>query len=300
MRLTYVRHFVQIVALILLNAKAFGVPYITWIAVPVLHSSQSPYSVVQGAYDAFEYTLSHGVIPLFTLGVIFLTAITVGKLLCGWACPMGLVQDLLSYLPFSKAKLSNSTTSQLKDMKWAVLAFSLFCCCLCAFKRASLAATLSTTADATAATTFKAQNPLGVFSDSPFSVLSPAETLFTYIPWVAMWETSAILVSAGVVVWLKILLCSVTLTACALVPRFFCRFICPLAALIELVNPYKMLRILWSPKLGREEFNNLLGRVCPMGCQQQSSASVLDSPNCIHCRNCVSAAPSVVAHSFEF
>eukprot|EP01105_Mastigella_eilhardi_P022635 TRINITY_DN5598_c0_g1_i1.p1 TRINITY_DN5598_c0_g1~~TRINITY_DN5598_c0_g1_i1.p1 ORF type:complete len:307 (-),score=76.79 TRINITY_DN5598_c0_g1_i1:53-973(-) len=293
-RVTRLRHIVQIVVLLLLNGKAFGMPRPNWLTVPVLHSTQSPFSNAQGAFDTFEYTLSHGVVPLLSLGVIFLTAITVGKLLCAWACPMGFVQDVLSYLPFKKAKLSTSTSAQLKELKWAVLAFSVFCCLLSAFKRASVAATLPA-----AAVTFKTQNPLGVFSDSPFSIISPAETFFTYIPWVAMWESSAIVAAGGVVVWLKVALCGVAVACCLLVPRFFCRFICPLAAMIELVNPYKMLRIAVSPKTGRDELNNLLASVCPMGCQQQSSGRVLDSENCIHCGNCVASSHSLT-HQVDF
>lgn len=60
--------------------------------VPYLHSTQSPFSVVHGAYDAMEYTLAKGLPPILVLGIIYLTAITVGRLFCGWACPLGMVQ----------------------------------------------------------------------------------------------------------------------------------------------------------------------------------------------------------------
>lgn len=36
-----------------------------------------------------------------------------------------------------------------------------------------------------------------VFSDSPFSVISPAGTLFAYLPWLALWNTN-VLLSAGI------------------------------------------------------------------------------------------------------
>jgi hypothetical protein len=46
--------------------------------------------------------------------------------------------------------------------------------------------------------TFVVVVPHQVFSDSPFSVISPAGTLFAYLPWVALWNTN-VLLSAGTV-----------------------------------------------------------------------------------------------------
>jgi hypothetical protein len=60
--------------------------------VPYLHVTQSPWSTVHGAYESLEYTIARGIFPLLVLGVIYLTAVTVGRLFCGWACPFGLVQ----------------------------------------------------------------------------------------------------------------------------------------------------------------------------------------------------------------
>lgn len=62
------------------------------IIVPYLHVTQAPFSTVHGAYESLEYTIARGLFPLLVLGVIYLTAVTVGRLFCGWACPFGLVQ----------------------------------------------------------------------------------------------------------------------------------------------------------------------------------------------------------------
>jgi len=48
---------------------------------------------------------------------------------------------LLSYLPFRKQKLPASSVSQLKDLKWAVLGFSLITVVLIAWRRVSVRAT---------------------------------------------------------------------------------------------------------------------------------------------------------------
>lgn len=66
-------------------------------------------------------------------------------------------QDVLSYLPIKKEKLPASTVNQLKDIKWAVLGFSLISTVLVAWRRSSAMAH---------------EDPMGVlfsylFADSP-------------------------------------------------------------------------------------------------------------------------------------
>ena len=62
------------------------------IIVPYLHPTGGPYSVAHGAYDSLEYTISKAVFPVLVLGVIYLTGVLVGKVFCGWACPVGMLQ----------------------------------------------------------------------------------------------------------------------------------------------------------------------------------------------------------------
>jgi len=273
--LQYVRHFVQFVTFLWCNAKIFGIAA-TGIIVPYLHVTESPFSVVHGAYESLEYSIARGVFPLLVLGVIYLTAITVGRVFCGWACPMGMVQDILSYLPFKKQKLSANALNQFKDIKWAVLGFSIMCVLIVAWRRAGSAWT---------------EDPIGAFSDSPFSVISPSGTLFAYIPWMALWNTN-VLATAGMTAWIKMAVLVAVLVPSIYVPRFFCRFLCPMGALIELTSQYKMLKIRWKSKLARENLNAILNDVCPMGVQMgKDSSEYIDHPGCIHCGKCITEDP---------
>lgn len=269
-----------------LNLKAFGFPFFNWLVVPVLHCTQSPISIAHGAYESLEYALSHGIPPLFSLGVLLLTGILVGKLLCGWACPFGFIQDLISYLPFQRKKVSSSSLGQFKDLKWGFLGFSILCCVIAAFRRASMAAyaaehNIEIPPDAA---------PLGVFSDSPFSVISPHSTLFAYIPWLIMWPVTTLFATTGMIAWVKIGALVATVAACIIVPRFFCRYICPLAAVLEIVFPFKIFSV--KCKKGcRDSLNAQLDAVCPMGCQVTKDNAPIDHPNCIHCGNCIASNP---------
>lgn len=278
--LQYLRHLTQLLATVFANGKLLGLAS-TGLIVPYLHVTQSPWSTVHGAYESLEYTIARGVFPLLVLGVIYLTAVTVGRLFCGWACPFGLVQDILSYLPFKKEKLSASTTSQLKDLKWAVLGFSLISVILVAWRRASA---------------MGHEDPMGVFSDSPFSVISPAGTLFAYLPWLALWNTN-VLLSAGLIAWIKLALCVAVLVPSVYIPRFFCRYLCPMGTLLEPLSSYKVLRIARSSKTPVQDANKVLGDVCPMGVQLEKEDYVSDHPSCIHCGKCVAEAPATFAQT---
>jgi ferredoxin-type protein NapH len=278
--LQYLRHTSQLLATVFANGKLLGLAS-TGLIVPYLHVTQSPWSTVHGAYESLEYTIARGIFPLLVLGVIYLTAITVGRLFCGWACPFGLVQDLLSYLPFKKQRLPASTTAQLKDLKYAVLGFSLISVILVAWRRASA---------------LGHEEPMGVFSDSPFSVISPANTLFAFLPWLALWNTN-VLASAGVIAWIKLALCVAVIVPSVVIPRFFCRYLCPMGTLLEPVSSYKLLRISRSSKTPLPEVNRVLGDVCPMGVQLEKEDYVSDHPSCIHCGKCVTESPTTFAQT---
>jgi polyferredoxin len=233
-------------------------------------------------------SLSHTVFPLVALGVLLLTGALVGKVLCGWACPFGLVQDLLMHVPLGRRKeLPASVAHHLRSAKWAVVALSLLGAMVAASRRTRYAA------DALANGVLDPPevHPLGVLSDSPFSVFSPAATLFVYVPWLAMWNPAAV-VAAGAVGWVKLFLLLATGVACTMIPRFFCRYLCPVAALLEPFMRFRFLRIRRSPKLSRDEYNKVMAAVCPTGVSAPPNvplADYVDHPACIHCGRCLTA-----------
>lgn len=295
------RLFVQGTVFALLNARLFGVAPLN-IPVPFLQPSGAPYSVVRGAYDDFEGGLSHSEFPLLALGVTLLTAITVGKLLCAWACPFGFIQDLIA-LPFTIKKsaskgakksantayvasdvISEKKARQLRDIKWAVLGFTLIWCFVNGSRRAA-AARFAEEQE------IEDYYPKWVLSDAPFSTLSPAATLFAYVPWLAMWNPSAI-VSAGIIAWIKLGLVVAFVIAAAYVPRFFCRFVCPMGAVFEPFTNFKMLRITKDASMSDSMVSEVLEKNCPMGVTQYDTRSnVISHPNCIHCGRCTAASP---------
>jgi len=277
--LQFWRHIIQLITFIILNGKALGLAS-TGIVVPYLWSMGAPFSTVYSAYESLEFTIVRAVFPLFILGIIYFTAITVGRVFCGWACPMGMVQDFLSYLPFTKEKLSSQTVNKLRDLKWCIVGFSLFVSIVIGFRRDSSSTHL----------------PLGVFSDSPFAVLSPAGTLFTYLPWMLFWNPNA-LATSGLIGYVKFGILIGVLVPSMYVPRFFCRFLCPMGALLEQFSSYKFLKIHRTGK-SVDELNTVLGEVCPMGVTVAEGSDSISHGGCINCGKCLIELPSSTHQRF--
>lgn len=144
----------------------------------------------------------------------------------------------------------------------------------------------------------EAEHPLGYFSDAPFQVLSPSGTLFAYLPWMFLWKSNVVL-QAGMFGFMKLIILVAVLVPSIYIPRFFCKHICPMGAMLEPFVPYKVLKITRAPSASKEDNNRCLDEVCPMDCVVKSDSTFVDDANCIHCGNCVQAAPEQFSQTFK-
>merc|ERR1712000_172541 len=230
----YLRHLVQFVTFAAINAKFFGFMGTTFIA-PYVYPSQAPYATVARAF-------------------------------CGWACPMGLLQDILIYIPNKKDQNWGGVTSWIKPVKWGLVTFSIVLAVLSGWR------------------CHETDLPLGFFSEAPFQVLSPSGTLFAYLPWMALWKSN-VLIEAGLWGWLKLVLLIAVLVPSVYIPRFFCRYVCPMGAVLTPLAPYKFLRIKRSTSSTASENNKVLNEVCPMSCSVTDKDTFVVDEGCIHCGN---------------
>lgn len=279
------RFVVQLAVLAFINTRLFGVAPSSAF-VPYLQPTGSPFTIVHGAYESIEIALSHTVFPFMAVAVIIGTGLVAGRALCAWACPMGLVQDLLMLVPVKRRRLRSSIMRQLKDVKYALLGVSLLWSLFIAAKRynAALYAARYHVED---------DYPRWQTSDSPFAMFSPSATLFAYIPWLALWSPRALL-AGGLIGPLKIALLGACVVACAVMPRFFCRYICPLGACFEPFAKCKVLRIARVSAAPGDDLSRRINDVCPMGVDQSDrDAQYITSPACIHCGRCVAASPAL-------
>jgi polyferredoxin len=145
------------------------------------------------------------------------------------------------------------------------------------------------------------ENALGVFTSAPFTTLSPAETLFATLPKMilgfrnATATTPVLDVLAGVVrlpplFWVQIFGMSAILVFAALVPRGFCRYLCPHGAIMAILNRFSFIGLRRDPVKCSKGACRLCVEVCPMDIR------ILDlpwekfsDPECIYCLKCVDA-----------
>ena len=74
------------------------------------------------------------------LGILLLFGTILGRTICGWLCPFGLIQELLHRLPAFKIK-KNRMTRLFSWLKYVILV--IFCCSHSALVRAETRYSLS-------------------------------------------------------------------------------------------------------------------------------------------------------------
>ena len=80
-----------------------------WICFPVFNCHSCPTSVFACPLGVIGQFAGVGVIPLAVVGTVALAGLIAGRMLCGWACPFGLLQDLLYKVPYVKFSIPSWT-----------------------------------------------------------------------------------------------------------------------------------------------------------------------------------------------
>lgn len=211
-----------------------------------------PIGSLQGSYSAGKGTM------FYVGGILLLYCIMFGRMICGWLCPFGLVQELLYKIKTPKLKKS-PVTRVLSFFKYAVLVIFVFIIpVMYAFRDTPLPAFCKYICPAGTL-----EGGIGLLAnkvnESYFSMLGP---LFT---------------------WKFLLLVSISV-ACVFIFRMFCRFVCPLGALYGLFNKISVFGI----KV--EEHKCTHCNLCVNKCKMDIK-KVGDS-ECISCGECVGVCPT--------
>ena len=188
---------------------------------------------------------------LYIVGTLGFVGALVGRLVCGWACPFGLVQELLHKIPSSKFGIPRWT----RYIKFAILLFMVVLLPLFAVDQ------------------------MGIGSPWFCKYLCPAGTLEAGLPLLLMQpslrETAGWLFLNKFVIMIGFLVWSV------LASRPFCRTTCPLGAFYALFSKVKMVKL----QLDVERCTNCQAchKVCPMGVRFNESP---EDTECISCMAC--------------
>ncbi len=281
-RIETARRIVQVLSLLLFVAVIFGVGPFP-LVLPVLFTLGLPQQAIGDALAVFQVMLSEAVFPWIPLASFFLVAAFLGRSLCGWVCPFGLVQDLMGYVKRKQLEISGRTHEWLIRIKYLFLV-------LIFIVSGSLAAMLATGSGEG----FK--SALGVFASAPFNALSPADTLFAVIPTgifnlasdVGSFAAGALAVRP--LLWARFAVLGIVMVLAAYVPRSWCRYLCPHGALLAFLNRFSFLGLKRDPLKCTKAGCSDCVQVCPM------KVPILDlpwekftHPECIYCLKCVDA-----------
>ncbi len=280
--LEVVRRGVQLGLFVLFSAGLWGLAA-TPLLLPILIPSSTPGRVVGNAFSVMEHMLSEGLAPLLPLAAFIIICSLFGRALCGWACPFGLVQDILRHAKRRPFEVAAHTHRSAVKLKYYVLGACLL-----------VSGTLAISLAAGVGEDYK--KALGYFALGPFTVLSPAETLFSLLPGLLVElveqkpDPRAFMSNLPWFFWARLLVMVSVLVLVAYVPRGWCRYLCPVGALSAVFSRFSLLGLRINTV--RCDRCGACVRTCPMMVRllEQSPEKISD-PECIYCLRCVAACP---------
>ena len=245
------RRLVQFLSLIALNS-AWGTRSLKWLCVPVLNCHSCAVAWFACPVGVLVHFSGYHVFPFFALGAVALFAVLFGRFLCGWVCPIGLLQDVLHRIPVRKFRLPRWT----RFIKYGVLALMVF-----AF-------------------------PFiwGELTNASFCRICPAGALQATIPG---WFQDGFTSLSGMTA-LKLGLLAVILVASTFVSRPFCGTLCPIGAILA---PFNWVSFMVTRKPATACIAcKKCDRLCPVDDRPAARiAAGVDpgrSPECIQCTAC--------------
>ena len=212
-----------------------------------------PLGSLQGSFSAGKSTL------FYVGGILLLYGLLFGRMICGWLCPFGLIQDLIYKIKTPKLKKS-PVTRVLSFFKYVVLVFFVFIVPI----------------------TYAIRDiPLPAFC----KYICPAGTLEGGMLLLSnKFVNTTFFKSLGYLFTWKFMLMVSILVGCVFVFRLFCRFICPLGAFYGLFNRFSVFGV---------KVNNSKCTDCGL-CVSRCKVDIkkVGDQECISCGDCVQVCPT--------
>ncbi len=296
---TLPRTIVQLVSLLAVNALVFTMIFPYWklqpinFGLPILASVNSPYTAIFSSFDLIQVELAQPEFPWIALGTIFLIGAVVGRAFCGWVCPIGFIQDIITHLKGTLGFVSPRTHKTMKRLKYLLFFGTLL-----------ISGSLGLALFLGVGTDYKAA--LGALATGPFIAISPDGTLFGVVPTLlslaregfqafltkppTIQEVWAELMAVPPLLAIRLLVLVGFFAAAWKVPRFWCRYACPTGAMMALFQKHSLAGI------KRDPVKCTKCPHCEVKCPMQ--INILDlpwekfnDPECILCMECVDACP---------
>lgn len=231
------------------------------LCVPGMNCYSCPGALGACPIGSLQATLGsrHYKVAFYVSGWIMLVGALIGRFVCGWLCPFGLIQDLLHKIPFPKKIKTFPGDKLLRKAKYIILIVFVFI----------LPQVLT--------------DLLGNGAPYFCKLICPVGTLEGGIPLVLMNDNFKV----GLLYAWKVSILVVTVLLSIIIYRPFCKYICPLGAIYSVFNKVSVFRY----RVDESKCVHCGGcaRVCEMGCNPVQDANSLE---CIRCGKCMQVCPT--------
>ena len=256
----------QVISAVLYNANIGGFASGTLfrgatknVCVPGLNCYSCPGSVAACPLGSLQVALGTfpTAIPYYVIGFLLLFGALFGRVICSFACPFGLIQELLYKIPTPKLKKSRFT-HVLSGLKYVILGIFVIVLPFYYLMRS------------------------GVVSPAFCKFVCPVGILEGALPLMAA-DHSLFEMTGALFIWKVIMLLAVVVSA-VFVYRSFCRFLCPLGAIYSFFNRVAVFGIRVDEK--KCTHCDACVRSCKMDVRK------VNDRECIRCGECREVCPT--------
>jgi len=192
----------QLVSLLVLNLGLSSVLK-TGLICPALYCYGCPLAAFACPIGVLQNYIILGRIPFYVIGTLGIYGVSLGRFFCGWCCPFGSFQELLSRL--RKGKSFNP--KPLWFLKYGILVGVIL--------------------------------TAWITLDTFFCKLCPSASLFAAIPSAILYPE----LPFGFFFYVHLFTLVISIVLFILVSRFWCRYLCPMASILGTFNKVSLLKI---------------------------------------------------------
>lgn len=263
------RNLIQFVSAVLTNGNLKGFWKGTiWqgkskkICVPGLNCYSCPGALGSCPIGSLQSALAGGRkgFPYYAAGTLMLFGVLFGRLICGFLCPFGLIQDMLYKIKSKKLKVPEKADRRLRYIKYAILALFVILFPLVI------------------------HGSFGTGDPWFCKYICPAGTLEGGLTLVI--RNKALRSMVGFLFSWKMALLVIFLISSVFIYRPFCKYVCPLGAIYGLFNRFS----LYQMQVDHDTCVNCgaCNKTCKMNVRVTEN---INSPECIRCGACKSVCP---------
>ncbi len=265
----------------------------SWVVLPIVASVRSQ-AQVTSTMDAITLFLENGLFPWLPIGIMLVVGAILGRFMCGWICPVGFLQDVITAV---KGRVDS--VEKRAHLYWIRLKYVLVVLAFLISGSLGLAVYYGVGNDY--------RTSLGPLADGLFVAITPDGTLFGTLPAIlaGSWRFLGTAQSSDLtfgnlsswfghisaLTWLNVVVLVGFVYAAWRIPRFWCRYVCPVGAIMAVTQKNSLLGMHRDPIKCSE------CKECETACPMQIPILDLDwkkfnDSECILCMACIDACPA--------